>query len=145
MFDATGTMPRGLAAGISITVCVDVWFCWLESFLHGGVYVPHQGAAVPDSRSLSWSFTFSLVFVALAGSCFSRLPALARVPMGSSFTHERSTTFPWVSSRPVQRGYDLSGLRGPVVKVYQNNLSSLDAYPMPPLPGNRSIISSPCW
>lgn len=22
-----------------------------------GVYVPHQGAAVPDSRSLSWSFT----------------------------------------------------------------------------------------
>lgn len=29
MFDATGTMPRGLAVGLSITVCVDVWFCWL--------------------------------------------------------------------------------------------------------------------
>jgi hypothetical protein len=62
------------------------------------------------------------IFVALAGSCFSRLPALARVLMGSSFTHERSTTFPWVSSRPVQRGYDLSGLRGPVVRLYQNSL-----------------------
>ena len=97
------------------------WRGW-GVFLHGGVYVPHQGAAVPDSRSLSWSFTFRLVFVALAGSCFSRLPALARVLMGSSFTHERSTTFPWVASRPVQRGYDLSGLRGPVVRLYQNSL-----------------------
>ena len=38
------------------------------------VYVPHQGAAVPDSRSLSWSFTLSVIF-AVAGSCFSRLPA----------------------------------------------------------------------
>jgi hypothetical protein len=83
-----------------------------------GVYVPHQGAAVPDSRSLSWSFTFSAVFFAVAGSCFSRLPALARVPMGSSFTHERSTTFPWVASRTVQVVYDLSGLRGPVVRLY---------------------------
>jgi len=27
-----------------------------------GVFVPHQGAAVPDSRSLSWSFTFSVLF-----------------------------------------------------------------------------------
>ena len=34
------------------------WRGW-RVFLHGGVYVPHQGAAVPDSRSLSWSFTFS--------------------------------------------------------------------------------------
>jgi len=38
-------------------------------------YVPHQGAAVPDSRSLSWSFTlFVGVIFALAGSSFSRLP-----------------------------------------------------------------------
>lgn len=38
--------------------------------------------------------------------------------MGSSFTHERSTTFPWVASRTVQMVYDLSGLRGPVVRLY---------------------------
>ncbi len=57
------------------------------------------------------------VFFAVAGSCFSRLPALARVPMGSSFTHERSTTFPWVSSRTLQGVYD-RGLRGPWVRVY---------------------------
>ena len=69
----------------------------------------------------------------------------SEVGLGYRLGHERSTTFPWVASRPVQRGYDLSGLRGPVVTVYQKSLSSFDAYPMPPLPGNRSIISSPCW
>ena len=40
--------------------------------------------------------------------------------MGSSFTHERSTTFPWVASRTVQMVYDLSELRGSVVRLYQN-------------------------
>jgi len=50
-------------------VSVLVMGCCME------VYVPHQGAAVPDSRSLSWSFTFVALFFAVAGSCFSRLPA----------------------------------------------------------------------
>lgn len=39
-------------------------------------------------------------FVLLSSSC------LARVRDGFVVGHERSTTFPWVSSRPVQRGYD---------------------------------------
>ena len=81
------------------------------------VYVPHQGAAVPDSRSLSWSFTLL--------QCFSPSPvraSLVFLPAESSYGfvcgHERSTTFPWVASRPVQVVYDLSGLRGPVVRLY---------------------------
>jgi len=43
--------------------------------------------------------------VLLSSSC------LARVRDGFVVGHERSTTFPWVSSRPVQRGYDRA-LRG---------------------------------
>lgn len=81
------------------------------------VYVPHQGAAVPDSRSLSWSFTLLL--------CFSPSPvraSLVFLPAESSYGfvwgHERSTTFPWVASRTVQVVYDLSGLRGPVARLY---------------------------
>ena len=81
------------------------------------VYVPHQGAAVPDSRSLSWSFTFSALF-----SPSPVRASLVFLPAESSYGfvcgHERSTTFPWVASRPVQVGYDLSGLRGPVVRLY---------------------------
>ena len=47
----------------------------------GEVYVPHQGAAVPDSRSLSWSFTLFVVF-------FSPLPvraSLVFLPAESSY------------------------------------------------------------
>ena len=45
-----------------------------------GVFVPHQGAAVPDSRSLSWSFTLLL--------CFSPSPvraSLVFLPAKSSY------------------------------------------------------------
>ena len=46
----------------------------------GAVYVPHHGAAFPDSRSLSWSFT---LFV-----CFSPSPvraSLVFLPAKSSY------------------------------------------------------------
>lgn len=74
------------------------------------VYVPHQGAAVPDSRSLSWSFTFSAVFSPLPVRA-SLVFLSAESSYGFVCGHERSTTFPWVSSRPVQLGYDRA-LRG---------------------------------
>lgn len=61
----TGDLPRLPEAPMYITCVGDVWFCW-RGLVCGGVtwwcYVPHQGAAVPDSRSLSWSFTFSGYF-----------------------------------------------------------------------------------
>ncbi len=57
--------------------------------------------------------------------CFSPSPvraSLVFLPAESSYGfvwgHERSTTFPWVASRTVQVVYDLSGLRGPVARLY---------------------------
>jgi len=46
----------------------------------------------------------------------------SEVGLGYRLGHERSTTFPWVASRPVQRGYDLSELRGSVVRLYHYSL-----------------------
>ena len=115
-------MPRPLGRYIHIRCFRCVLFC-LVGGLEG--LVTWRGLCSPIRVPLfliparcRGASRLVLLFVALAGSCFSRLPALARVPMGSSFAHERSTTFPWVASRPVQRGYDLSGLRGPVVRLY---------------------------
>ena len=69
------------------------------------VYVPPQGASVPESRSLSWSFTLCGVVV-VAGSCLPRFRGRQEFVMGSLWAHGGSTTFPWVPSRPVQLGYD---------------------------------------
>jgi hypothetical protein len=48
--------------------CVAVVFALGLGCLRTEVYVPPQGASVPESRSLSWSFTLCGVVV-VAGSC----------------------------------------------------------------------------
>ena len=75
---ATGYVPSRVGPDIHIMCFRDVLFCWrgVPVVVDLVVFVPHQGAAVPDSRSLSWSFTFSGYFrphgfVLLSSSCLS--------------------------------------------------------------------------
>jgi len=80
VFGMCGFVGRGL-----LGCCVAVVICWPAGrgglpglgWLLTEVYVPPQGASVPESRSLSWSFTLCGVVV-VAGSCFPRLPASTR-------------------------------------------------------------------
>jgi len=64
----TGGVPRRLGVWMVIRCVLDVWFCCpavvialVSRCSRREVYAPPQGASVPESRSLSWSFTLCVL------------------------------------------------------------------------------------